>query len=103
MTRVALVLLAAAVSVSGAVAAQAPAPAAQPSPNAVVAGEFVIEPPTLINLGFEWFVQGDANRDASVAVSFRKAGASAWSPALPLLRMGGERIYSESRVDVIVP
>jgi hypothetical protein len=106
MTRFIFAALAVAVSLSGArVTAQGPtpAPAAQPSPNAVVAGEFVIEPPTLINLGFEWFIQGDANRNASVAVSFRKVGASAWSPALPMLRMGGERIYSESRVDVIVP
>ncbi len=27
--------------------------------NAVTTGELVIEPPTLINLGFEWFIQGD--------------------------------------------
>ena len=26
------------------------------------AGEFVVDPPTLINLGFEWLVEGDANR-----------------------------------------
>ena len=31
----------------------------------VVPGELVIEPPTLINLGFEWFIQGDANRNAT--------------------------------------
>jgi hypothetical protein len=74
-----------------------------PSPNAIVAGELLIEPPTLINLGFEWFVQGDANRNASVNVAFREQGETAWRPALPLLRLNGERIYSESRVDVIVP
>ena len=45
-----------------------------PPPNATVAGELLIEPPTLINPGFEWFIQGDANRNASVAVSFRKQG-----------------------------
>jgi hypothetical protein len=104
MPRFALVVLAAVLSLSGQpITAQAPAPAARPSPDAVVPGEFVIEPPTLINLGFEWFIQGDANRNASVAVSFRKAGTTAWSPALPMLRLGGERIYAESRVDVIVP
>jgi hypothetical protein len=63
----------------------------------------VIEPPTLINLGFEWFIQGDANRNASVTVSFRKSGDQAWRDALPLLRLNGERIYAESRVDVISP
>ena len=72
-------------------------------PEATIAGELLIEPPTLINLGFEWFIQGDDNRNASVAVSFRKAGETAWKAALPLLRLRGERIYSESRVDVIAP
>jgi hypothetical protein len=80
----------------------------QPAPTVVpglgtVAGELLIEPPTLINLGFEWFIQGDANRNAAVAVSFRKPGDTAWREALPLLRLQGERIYAESRVDVIAP
>jgi hypothetical protein len=73
------------------------------NPNAIVPGEFVIEPPTLINLGFEWFVQGDDNRNAAVAVSYRKKGDTAWKNALPLLRLQGERIYGESRVDFIAP
>jgi hypothetical protein len=71
--------------------------------TATVAGELLIEPPTLINLGFEWFIQGDANRNATVAVSFRKQGETRWRDALPLLRLQGERIYAESRVDVIAP
>jgi len=79
-----------------------PAPNA-PSPEMVTPGELLIEPPTLINLGFEWFIQGDTNRNASVQVSFRKTGTGEWKPALPLLRLQGERIYAESRVDVIAP
>jgi hypothetical protein len=79
-----------------------PAPNAS-SPEMVTPGELLIEPPTLINLGFEWFIQGDANRNASVQVLFRKTGTSEWKPALPLLRLQGERIYAESRVDVIAP
>jgi len=77
--------------------------AASSAANAVSAGELVVEPATLINLGFEWFITGDANRNASVAVAFRKAGEIAWHDALPLLRIGGERIYAESRVDVLLP
>ena len=77
--------------------------APNPPPNATVAGELLIEPPTLINLGFEWFIQGDTNRNASVAVSFRKQGDAPWRDALPLLRLQGERIYAESRIDVISP
>ena len=73
------------------------------NPNASVAGELVIEPPTLINLGFEWFIQGDTNRNANVDVSFRREGETTWHPALPLLRLNGERIYSESRVDIVSP
>jgi hypothetical protein len=83
-------------------AVQAPAANARRA-GATVAGELLIEPPTLINLGFEWFIQGDENRNAAVTVSFRKAGAATWTPALPLLRLNGERIYSESRVDVVAP
>src|SRR5262247_4480746 len=102
MTRLARVLvLVCAVLVSSADAwAQSPAPA---SPNGVIPGELVIEPPTLINLGFEWFIQGDANRNAAVDVTFRKKGTVAWKPALPLLRLNGERIYAESRIDLIAP
>jgi hypothetical protein len=80
-----------------------PSGANAPSPEMVTPGELLIEPPTLINLGFEWFIQGDTNRNASVQVSFRKTGTGEWKPALPLLRLQGERIYAESRVDVIAP
>ena len=46
--------------------------------NAVTAGELVIDPPTLINLGFEWVITGDDNRNARVEVSYRKKGEKAW-------------------------
>jgi hypothetical protein len=84
-------------------AAQGPATAPRVSPDMVVPGELVIEPPTLINLGFEWFIQGDANRNAAVDVAFRTRGSEAWRSALPLLRLQGERIYAESRIDLIAP
>ena len=38
-------------------------------------GEFIVEPPTLQNLGFEWFIDGDDNRNATVKVEFRIAGS----------------------------
>ena len=104
MPRSAYVILVACAMVaqSGRVLAQGNAPATA-SPNAVIPGELVIEPPTLINLGFEWFIQGDPNRNARVDVTFRKKGTDAWKPALPLLRLQGERIYAESRIDLIAP
>ena len=63
--------------------------------NATKPGRFHVEHPTLLNLGFEWAIEGDANRNATVEVRFRKVGAAAWRPALPLLRIGGERVYRE--------
>ena len=71
--------------------------------NAVVPVELVVEPPTLINLGFEWFIQGDDNRNAAVEVSFRKQGETDWSSALPLLRLHGERILVGAQFDVVAP
>lgn len=61
--------------------------------NSTRPGQFHVEHPTLLNLGFEWPIEGDANRNATVEVRFRKAGTEVWKPALPLLRIGGERVY----------
>src|SRR5215813_494966 len=71
--------------------------------NTTKPGEFVIDPPTLINLGFEWFIEGDDNRNATVAVSYRKTGESRWLTALPLLRLQGERINNGLQLDVVSP
>jgi hypothetical protein len=71
--------------------------------NATTLGDFVVEPPTLINLGFEWFIDGDDNRNASVAVSYRKAGETAWKDALPLLRLQNERVQQGQQLDVVSP
>lgn len=64
-----------------------------PAQNATIAGKFIVEPPTLINLGFEWQITGDTNRNAMVKTAYRIAGSSTWKEALPLLRIGGERIF----------
>ena len=79
-------------------------PTAQAIVVKVQPGEFVVDHPTLINLGFEWVIQGDDNRNAQVEVSYRKQGATAWTQGLPLLRLQGERIYQSDGVfDVISP
>jgi hypothetical protein len=72
--------------------------AAAPRQDPVEPGEFVIENPTLINLGFEWFIRGDDNRNAKVDVSYRKHGETTWKQGLPLLRLQGERIYQNQGV-----
>ncbi len=72
--------------------------------NSVQPGRFIVEPPTLENMGFEWDIAGDDNRNATVEVRFREAGASAWRPALPLLRIGGEMVYRRrENLEYIVP
>ena len=72
--------------------------------NGTRVGRFTVEHPTLHNLGFEWTITGDANRNASVSVEFRRAGESEWRQALPLLRLGGERIFrTREHLDYTVP
>jgi hypothetical protein len=67
---------------------------AAPGKNlSVKPGEIVIDPPTLINLGFEWPITGDDNRNARVDVSFRKKGTTEWRKAMPLMRLQGEHVY----------
>src|SRR5215211_439036 len=72
--------------------------------NATQAGQFTVEHPTLLNLGFEWAIAGDANRNAAVDVQFRAVGESAWRRALPLVRIGGENVYRRrENLDYTVP
>ena len=76
---------------------------AAPGDAIVTPGEFVVEHPTLINLGFEWHIDGDANRNASVDVSFRKQGDTAWQKGMPLARIQNERIYQPNVFNLISP
>jgi hypothetical protein len=74
--------------------------------NGVKPGLFIVEPPTLISLGFEWYVEGDDNHTAAVEVRYRKKTDSAWENALPLLRINKEEsIFSflNNRIDYITP
>jgi hypothetical protein len=71
--------------------------------SAVTPGEFVIEPPTLIHLGFEWHIDGDTNRNARVDVSFRKAGDGAWMEGLALLRLQHERVTQPNVFNLVSP
>jgi len=55
--------------------------------DAVTAGQLEAELPTLHFLGYRWFISGDDNGNANVAVSYRKAGEDAWLEAMPLRRV----------------
>ena len=81
--------------------AQQPSP--PPAVPAVIPGELIVEPPTLINLGFEWLIEGDGNRNAKVDVSYRKSGDSAWKTGMPLLRLQGERVTQPNVFALVSP
>jgi hypothetical protein len=78
-------------------------PAIAAAENKVTPGELVIDHPTLINLGFEWVIKGDDNRNARVEVAYRKLGETAWQKGMPLLRLHGERIYQRDSWDLVSP
>ncbi len=72
--------------------------------DATTPGRFHVEHPTLLNLGFEWPITGDRNRNAQVAVEYRRVGETPWRKALPLLRMGGEKVgRARENLDYTVP
>jgi len=76
---------------------------APPAAPRVTPGEFIVDPPTLINLGFEWLIDGDANRNAKVDVVYRKTGDSAWAAGMPLLRLQHERVTQANVFDLVSP
>jgi hypothetical protein len=49
--------------------------------TSTISGEFVVEPPTLVSLGFEWRITGDRNRNAHVDVNYCGCGESQWRQA----------------------
>src|ERR1700730_2788454 len=72
--------------------------------NSTVAGKLVVEITTFLNLGFEWPIRGDENRNSTVTVQFREVGESGWRQALPLVRIGGENVYRrQENLDYTVP
>jgi hypothetical protein len=61
-----------------------------PKMNKIVPKQFIIDPPTLENLGFRWYIEGDSNRNASVTVEFRQKDQAPWKNALPMRRVHHE-------------
>jgi hypothetical protein len=61
-----------------------------PQTNEIIPKRFIIDPPTIENLGFRWYIGGDSNRNASVTVAFRKKCQKLWKNALPMLRVHHE-------------
>jgi hypothetical protein len=83
-------------SMANVVFAHSPSSVAQP-------GAVVIEPPTTGALGVEWRIQGDDNRNASVAVAWRRTGEAAWRDGLPLLRLQAEAVQQGASFHYVAP
>ncbi|MDA0349829.1 MAG: hypothetical protein O3C20_20770 [Verrucomicrobia bacterium] len=69
-------------------------------PDTVIPQEFYIERPTLENAGFEWYVSGDDNHNATVTIRYREVGVSQWREGLPMLRIQREKIWGHEQRDV---
>ena len=64
--------------------------------NRIGLNELTVETPTLENLGFEWAIDGDANRNAVVAVAYRVRGETEWRTGMDLIRLRHEDVSSRN-------
>ncbi|MEY4761191.1 MAG: hypothetical protein RLZZ200_1047 [Pseudomonadota bacterium] len=71
--------------------------------NAVTAGKVEVLPATLINLAFDWQIDGDDNRTARVAVQYRRTGTEPWMTGMDLLRLQREETYLRGALDYVAP
>jgi hypothetical protein len=68
----------------------------------------VLDPPTLHSLGAYWMIKGDDNKNAVIQMAYRKAGTSAWTKSLPMLRVekgahNGIRMKDKHQSKLVVP
>src|SRR5687768_3843644 len=77
--------------------------AAQAVDVVVEPGELVVEPPTTGALGLEWRIEGDKNRNASVALAWQRAGESEWHDGAPLFRLLGEAVLQGASFHYVAP
>jgi MYXO-CTERM domain-containing protein len=55
--------------------------------NNLTVVETKLDRPTVISLGVQVLVSGDANRDSTISVRYRPSGGSAWKDGLPLFHV----------------
>jgi hypothetical protein len=67
--------------------------------NGTATGELIIDPPTLMALGFAWPIEGDNNRNAQVSITYRPKGETNWLRGLDLLRLQNEETYLRGSLD----
>lgn len=65
--------------------------------DAAEPGELTQEVPTLRCLGVRWLIAGDANRNAVIAVAYRRIGAETWQSGLDLFRVETAALRESAR------
>ena len=75
----------------------------RPAVNAITVPAPVLQRPTLLCLGIQWFVEGDDNRNATADVAFRAKGEGAWREGMPLLRIRGETAQRQEKDPWVAP
>lgn len=63
-----------------------------PETKSTTPGNFIVEPSTLRAVGFEWYIEGDVNKNAEVRVKYKRAESEKWKEYISLLRIGNERV-----------
>jgi hypothetical protein len=71
--------------------------------NSTTTGELIVDPPTLMALGFAWPIDGDDNRNARVTVNYRRKGERKWLRGLDLLRLQNEETFLPGSLDYTAP
>ncbi len=66
-------------------------------------GELIVDPPTLMALGFAWPIEGDDNRNAWVSITYREKGEREWLRGLDLLRLQNEETFVRGALDYTAP
>jgi hypothetical protein len=75
-----------------AVQASTPGTLASATDDKTTTGEFIVERPTLISIGFAWKIEGDANRNGKVELEYRKQNDTQWKKGLSLFRSQNEKL-----------
>ena len=71
--------------------------------NSTTTGKLIVDPPTLMALGFAWPIDGDDNRNARVSIAYRKKGDKEWRQGLDLLRLQNEETFLRGALDYTAP
>jgi hypothetical protein len=71
--------------------------------NSTTTGELIVDPPTLMALGFAWPIEGDDNRNALVSITYRKKGETEWFRGLDPLRLQNEEMFMRGALDYTAP